>query len=350
MDATNRRRVTRDGFTLVELLVVIGIIALLISILLPALSKARKSANTVYCSANIRSICQAIIMYTAENKGYIPGSPATSGRFLWTSDWSPNANDNNCPFISQSWDWQAPIAKMMQIDFEEGGAISQRLKRFDTLRNRKEFTCPENQVIAVPYTGSAVQVPVGRMISYNTAGQFLLLPPGATGGKLGAGVVETSNGAATPAGYGCKITQVGAAAKKIYIADGGRYSTLTDAPDVDLAYAGAGGGAYSEMGAFRNDSKSWNRQAAPGNGGTPSKGWDPRAFAFRHGSLNLGGPADTYRLNVGFFDGHVETMGDLQAANPNLWYPRNSLYDAGGSYGLSTDAKALYGSGVITID
>jgi len=60
------------GFTLVELLVVIGIIALLISILLPSLNKAREMANRVKCMANIRSIGQAIALYTAETKGQWP--------------------------------------------------------------------------------------------------------------------------------------------------------------------------------------------------------------------------------------------------------------------------------------
>jgi prepilin-type N-terminal cleavage/methylation domain-containing protein len=80
MSYLSQRRNGRNGFTLVELLVVIGIIALLISILLPTLNRAREAARRTACLSNLRSIGQLITAYSISAKGQIPiGSSGTTG-------------------------------------------------------------------------------------------------------------------------------------------------------------------------------------------------------------------------------------------------------------------------------
>jgi prepilin-type N-terminal cleavage/methylation domain-containing protein/prepilin-type processing-associated H-X9-DG protein len=70
--ARARRARGRCGFTLIEILVVVAIIALLISILLPSLQRARAQARTVVCSANLRTCTQAMMFYTQANRDVLP--------------------------------------------------------------------------------------------------------------------------------------------------------------------------------------------------------------------------------------------------------------------------------------
>lgn len=96
----------RRGFTLVELLVVIGIIALLISVLLPALNSARRSANTTKCLSNLRQLGTAQLMFAQDHKGYaikawFNDSPRGLGK---SEDWGFRDAAGNTTELGYGWD------------------------------------------------------------------------------------------------------------------------------------------------------------------------------------------------------------------------------------------------------
>ncbi|HBR94991.1 MAG TPA: hypothetical protein DEA90_12595 [Opitutae bacterium] len=74
LDPLQSRRIIRcNGFTLIELLVVIAIIAVLAAILIPAVGRVRQSAQQTQCASNLRRIGEAILMYSADHNGALPG-------------------------------------------------------------------------------------------------------------------------------------------------------------------------------------------------------------------------------------------------------------------------------------
>lgn len=185
MDRSKRR-----GFTLTELLVVIGIIAILISILMPALGRVRQNAQSVNCLSNLRELGYATAMYVNEHKGCVPYPTTTQGEgCLWFNVVDPYlaarvrlgrtgvASDRSyqdykqCP-IYQSFDADGPsLAQGKTKEFARTYKMNSHLRNFKPLTQAKitQVRNPENFV----YIGDGTSLDqTGDITSQWESGQF----------------------------------------------------------------------------------------------------------------------------------------------------------------------------------
>ena len=360
MTSRSRRDSRNSGFTLIELLVVVAIIAILMSLLLPALSDVRRVARTTICSTTQNQIVKSMLTYGNDFNEAILG-PDTSGYHLGLGVRSPYADGSginppgpstwndprlrafNSSSVVQAWDWVGPIANYAGYSLPGDGAdrndLSEALRagRFNAYRSLPILNDPANAATALLYPGGAGR-PVeqlgdfqsGRMIPYNMSTNFM------------RGEFRNTNFAEKRPNYRPFLNRVGQPSAKVSIFDGHRYSTVIGfvPPDTDVALDADFGGGFAGVGAWWNRSKELDRSMAPGEpfrqlavGFGLADAFDPRIFAFRHGQTGTSGsiPSDT-QGNVAFWDGHVEFMTDLEATNPNIWFPEGSTFRNAGNF------------------
>jgi prepilin-type N-terminal cleavage/methylation domain-containing protein/prepilin-type processing-associated H-X9-DG protein len=301
----------RKGFTLVELLVVIGIIALLISILLPTLGNARRAAQTVACASNARQLALAIRLFSQEHRGYMPALSDTG----WVQQNDPTRSiwvyrsGNNPPVVL---DWASSLLPYL-------GA--RNVEWFNNAPDKvsKIYLCPSDpaQTIGGTYGQASGNAPAGPgllifnnmkdpyagwPISYGVNADIgAQIDRSSNQGRFGKG--DNMNVYAGPQGQGGvglplngKLDKVRNAAEVLLLADCGvRYAPGQTIPGTPLD---------------RQDLVYYTTNYMTSSAGLPTEDFGRLSGVAKTGWLQKRIPWDRHKkkINVAFCDGHGEVV------------------------------------------
>lgn len=300
----------RRGFTRIELLLMISALCVLAAMGIPVQESSFRVDMRTACAMNLRVIGQTAIDYAFENDDWVIGSPDGSGAYLQGQSQAFGAS-------VQSWDFMGPMLHRWEPNapLPAPGDLGAVVARFNDIRSDSRFLDPANGYQARHFGGP--DAGTGPMISYNTSRNQLWRESSQPIGNL----------VTLPSGWRPSVSLMGNPANKVFCADGSRFTSTFILPEYDLSVNAGFGGAFAADPPYSKFSHSWDRSFAPGNGGRT--GLDPRIYAYRHsiGRPMQGAAADAFRMNLVFYDGHVETQGDLQSSDPQQWLPSGSVLE-----------------------
>jgi prepilin-type N-terminal cleavage/methylation domain-containing protein/prepilin-type processing-associated H-X9-DG protein len=274
------------GFSLIELMVVIAMIAMLLAILLPSVSAAREQARTAVCGAHLRQIGLAGLTYSNEAKGWLVGSPNTSGNGarpgFAAGAYTPTASPDHYPAL-QVFDWASPLLREFgaraPADFKQRYAAAVNLvPGCPSNRRRTRPVQVQPLIDLIPADTLAPSYAVSRFFTYVGNG----VQTGETAGTL------WWHEDCISANYVPKMDRIAQPAYKAFLAD----AHIVSKTQGEIANANWG---FSSQGAWRSHD----------DGPVTYRGDYLRDQMWRHRGT----------INILAFDGHVERQreGDSDA-------------------------------------
>ncbi len=282
------KRPRADGFSLIELLVVLAIIMLLLALLLSSLKAARDQSRMVVCAANLRQIGIAALCYTEESRGWLVGSPNTSGNGarpgFAAGDYTDSANSDHYPAL-HVFDWASPLLPKMGIKPPADTKARYRAAVAGVLQ------CPSNHRLSGPVNIAPMKnlIPASVLApSYATSRFFLYVSKGNRTGSV-AGTLWWSEDC-IPDYYLPRHDRLRKPATKAWLADA--HVVSKTAGEISNANWG-----FASQGAWRCDEQ------------------DPGPVTYRGDFLH----EEIWRhhggINILAFDGHVEYQREEQDQN-----------------------------------
>ncbi len=311
------------GFTLIEIIVVVGIISTLMGLTLPAIAGARSAARRVACAATQARLHKATMAYALNDDGWLPGINRTGRKYRLTIQAAQELEGTTTPSSpTTTFDWISPSIG------DDAKFSSNRAMR--TKQIFEELGCPESQRLNDQTYGYSndlvddfqplIENDGIRQMSYLSPATFHLAGPGFSPTKYKR--FGWTGPAIPPKRYLPKLEKIGRQpATKIFLADGTRYLTAGGILDFDVSANPKHYGSFtSSTPIYRGSTAYGSGPSAPGFDIThsgQSVSAERKRLSYRHS----GG------LNIMYFDGHGGTLTEEESKTDAApWYPSGSVF------------------------